>query len=108
MAAKVKKGDKVFVLAGRDKGQSGEVQRVMPAKNRAIVTGIHMVTRHMRPTQDRPEGGKLRKEASIHLSNLALVDPVEGDKPTRIGFRMGENGKKERYAKRSGAAIPGN
>jgi large subunit ribosomal protein L24 len=101
---KIRKGDKVVVLAGKDKGRTGEVLRVMPKEDRAVVRGINIVIRHQRQTQSQ-EGGLIRKEAPIHLSNLAVADPKDG-KPTRVGFKMeGEN--KVRFAKRSGETING-
>jgi large subunit ribosomal protein L24 len=108
MAAKIKKGDKVVVLTGRDKGRSGEVVEVRPADNRALVRGIHMVKRHQRQTPQQ-EGGIISKEGPIHLSNLALADPKDG-KPTRVGFKFvgkGDERKKVRVAKRSGVEIDG-
>ncbi len=106
MAARIRKGDKVVVLAGKDKGSEGTVVKVMPTENRAVVQGVNMVKRHQRPTQGDP-GGIKDKEAPIHLSNLALIDPEDG-KPTRVGFKIvgeGEAAKKVRYAKRSGEVI---
>ncbi|WP_114009109.1 50S ribosomal protein L24 [Cohaesibacter intestini] len=105
MAAKLKKGDRVIVLAGKDKGKSGEIVQVMPAEERAIVRGINMVKRHQRQAQGQ-EGGIVNKEASIHLSNLAMADPKDG-KPTRVGFTVKEDGTKVRVAKRSGDVIDG-
>jgi len=105
MAAKIKKGDKVVVITGRDKGRSGEVVRVMPAEERAIVRGVNMVKRHQRQTMQQ-EGGIITKEASVHLSNLALTDPKDG-KPTRVGFKVLEDGRKVRFSKRSGDLIDG-
>ena len=105
MAAKIRKGDRVIVLAGRDKGRTGEVLGVMPSDNRAIVQGINMVRRHQRQTASQ-EGGIITKEMPIHLSNLAHVDPKE-DKPTRVGFKTNEDGAKVRFAKRSGELIDG-
>ncbi|MCF4125925.1 50S ribosomal protein L24 [Methylobacterium sp. SyP6R] len=105
MAAKVKKGDKVVVLTGRDKGRTGEVIQVMPKEDRALVRGINMVKRHTRQTQTS-EGGIISKEAAIHLSNLAVADPKDG-MPTRVGFRILEDGRKVRFAKRSGDLIDG-
>ena len=103
MAAKIKKGDKVVVLAGRDKTRSGEVIKVMPDEGRALVRGVNMVRRHQRQTANQ-EGGIISKEAPIDLSNLALVDPKDG-KPTRVGFKILEDGRKVRFAKRSGDLI---
>ena len=108
MAAKIKKGDKVIVLAGRDKGRSGEVIEVRPSDDRALVRGINMIKRHQRQTAQQ-EGGIISKESMIHLSNLALADPKDG-KPTRVGFKFvgeGQDRKKVRIAKRSGAEIDG-
>ena len=105
MAAKIRKGDKVVVLTGRDKGRTGEVFEVRPADNKALVRGINMVKRHQKQTQAQ-EGGIVSKEASVHLSNLALADPKDG-KPTRVGFKIQADGKKVRIAKRSGAEIDG-
>lgn len=103
MAAKVKKGDRVAVLAGRYKGAEGEVLRVIPDEDRVVVQGVNIVTRHQRPNQMDP-GGIKRFEAPVHVSNVAHLDPRDG-KPTRIGFRIDEHGRKTRYAKRSGEAI---
>jgi large subunit ribosomal protein L24 len=105
MAAKIKKGDRVIVLAGRDKGRSGEVASVNPKASRAIVQGVNLVKRHTRQTA-QTEGGILSKEASIDLSNLALADPKSG-KPTRVGFKILEDGRKVRFAKLSGDLIDG-
>ena len=102
MACKIKKGDKVQVLTGRSKGHTGEVLKVNPTENRAIVQGANVVKRHTRPTQNS-EGGIIEKEAPIHLSNIAHVDPKD-DKPTRVGFKE-IDGRKVRYAKRSGEAL---
>ena len=103
MAAKIRKGDNVIVLSGRDRGRRGEVIQVMPDKGRALVRGIHMVKRHQRQTAAQ-DGGIISKEAPIHLSNLAIADPKDG-KPTRVGFKIMTDGKKVRVAKRSGAEI---
>jgi len=105
MAAKIRKGDKVVVLAGRDKGRTGEVVRVIPTDRRAVVAGVNMVKRHTRQTA-KTEGGILSKEAPIDLSNLAIADPKTG-KPTRVGFKILEDGRKVRFAKRSGDLIDG-
>ena len=102
---KIRKGDKVVVLAGKDKGRSGEVLSVQPKEDTAIVRGVNMVVRHQRQTQSQ-QGGLIRKEAPIHLSNIALADPKDG-KPTRVGFRLEADGKKVRVAKRSGEVING-
>ncbi len=105
MAAKIRKGDKVVVLTGRDKGRTGEVIEVRPTENRALVRGVNMVKRHQRQSANQ-EGGIISKEAPVHLSNLAVADPKDG-KPTRIGFKVLTDGKKVRVAKRSGAEING-
>ncbi|MDT3687031.1 MAG: 50S ribosomal protein L24 [Pseudorhodoplanes sp.] len=105
MAAKIRKGDKVVVLTGRDKGRTGEVIEVRPVEGRALVRGVNMVKRHQKQTAQH-EGGIISKEATIHLSNLALSDPKDG-KPTRVGFKIMNDGRKVRIAKRSGAEIDG-
>ena len=105
MAAKIKKGDKVVVLSGRDKGRNGEVVRVLPREDRAVVRGINVVKRHQKQTM-KEEGGIVRKELPIHLSNIALADPKDG-KPTRVGFKILDDGRKVRFAKRSGDLIDG-
>jgi len=104
MSARIRKGDKVVVITGRDKGRAGEVLEVRPTQNRAVVRGINVVKRHQRQSAQQ-EGGIISKELSVHMSNLALVDPSDG-KPTRIGFKM-VGDKKVRFAKRSGAEIDG-
>ena len=105
MAAKIKKGDKVVVLTGRDSGRTGEVVRVMPKEERALVRGVNLIKRHQRQTMNQ-EGGIIQKEAPVHLSNLALADPKDG-KPTRVGFKILDDGRKVRFAKRSGDLIDG-
>jgi large subunit ribosomal protein L24 len=108
MAARIRKGDRVVVLTGRDKGRTGEVIEVRPDESRALVRGINMVKRHQRQTANQ-EGGIISKEGPIHLSNLALADPRDG-KPTRVGFKFvgeGLDRKKVRFAKRSGVEIDG-
>jgi large subunit ribosomal protein L24 len=105
MAAKIKKGDRVVVLTGKDKGRQGQVLRVTPKDSRVLVAGINMVKRHTRPTQADPQGGIKNKEASLHISNVALLDPKSGE-PTRVGFRI-EGDKKVRVAKKSGEVING-
>jgi large subunit ribosomal protein L24 len=105
MAAKIKKGDRVVILAGRDKGRQGDVLKVLPQDSRVVVQGLNMVQRHTRPTQTDPQGGIKSKEAALHISNVALVDPKSGE-PTRVGFRV-EDGKKVRFAKKSGEVING-
>ena len=105
---KIKKGDKVVVLSGRDKGRTGEVIEVRPDEDRALVRGINMVKRHQRQSANQ-EGGIISKEGPIHLSNLAIADPKDG-KPTRVGFKFvgeGRDRKKVRFAKRSGVEIDG-
>jgi large subunit ribosomal protein L24 len=102
MAAKLRKGDKVVVLAGKDKGKEGEITQVLPKEGKAIVDGINIAIRHTRQSQSS-QGGRIPQPAPIQLSNLALVDPKEGG-PTRVGFRM-EGDKKVRYAKKSGEVI---
>lgn len=101
---KIRKGDKVVVLTGKDKGRNGEVLRVMPKDDKAVVRGVNIVRRHQKQSQTQ-EGGIISKEAPIHLSNIALVDPKDG-KPTRVGFEV-RDGKKVRVAKRTGAVING-
>lgn len=101
---KFKKGDRVVVLAGRDKGKQGEILKMIPKENRAIVRGVNVVRRHQKQTAQE-EGGIVSKEASIDLSNLAHEDPQDG-KPTRVGFKFLEDGKKVRFAKRSGELLP--
>jgi large subunit ribosomal protein L24 len=108
MAAKIRKGDKVVVIAGGDKGRSGEVIEIRTEQGRAVVRGVHMVKRHQKQTAQQ-EGGIISKEAAVHLSNLALADPKDG-KPTRVGFKFvgeGDHRRKVRIAKRSGVEIDG-
>ena len=105
MAAKIRKGDKVVVLSGRDRGRTGEVIEVRPDEGRALVRGVNLVKRHQKQTAQQ-EGGIVSKEAPIHLSNIAYADPKDG-KATRIGFKVLTDGKKVRIAKRSGAEIDG-
>ncbi len=104
MAAKIRKGDKVIIIAGRDKGRTGEVIEMRRADGRVLVRGVNVVKRHQKQTPTQ-EGGIISKEAPIHISNLALEDPKDG-KPTRIGFKFLDDGKKVRFAKRSGELIP--
>ena len=104
MAAKIRKGDKVIVLNGRDKGRTGEVFEVRPDENVALVRGVNMVKRHQKQSQNQ-EGGIISKESPIHLSNIAIVG--RDGKPTRVGFKIHADGKKVRFAKRSGAEIDG-
>ncbi|MGD9784006.1 MAG: 50S ribosomal protein L24 [Hyphomicrobiaceae bacterium] len=103
-AQKIKKGDHVIVLTGRDRGKHGEVIEVRPKEGRALVRGVNVVRKHQRQTAAQ-EGGIISKEAAIDLSNLAIEDPKDG-KPTRVGFKFLEDGKKVRFAKRSGEIIP--
>ena len=105
MAAKIRKGDKVIVLNGRDKGRTGEVFEVRPADGKALVRGVNLVKRHQRQTQTQ-EGGILTKEAPIALANVAIADPKTG-KATRVGFKILEDGRKVRFAKASGDLIDG-
>ncbi len=104
MAAKIKKGDKVIVLAGKDRGSEGEVVQVMPKADRLVVRGVNLIKKHQRQTPGQ-EGGIITREASIHVSNVALKDPSTG-KATRVGFKV-EDGKKVRVAKASGEVIDG-
>jgi len=100
---KIKKGDKVIVTTGREKGKSGEVLQVLRSDDRVLVQGVNMIKRHQRPSQISP-GGILEKEAPLHISNVALIDP-KSDLPTKVGYRMVEGGRKIRFARRSGEPI---
>ena len=104
MSAKIKKGDRVVLLAGKDKGRQGAVLKVMPKENRVVVEGLNMVQRHTKPTQGDPQGGIKHKEAALHVSNVAIVDSK--GKPTRVGFQI-EGDKKVRVAKTTGEVING-
>jgi large subunit ribosomal protein L24 len=104
MAAKIKKGDRVVVLAGKDKGRQGNVLKVLPKDERVVVEGLNMVQRHTKPSQGDPQGGIKNKEAALHVSNVAVVDSK--GKPTRVGFRV-EGDKKVRVAKTTGEVING-
>jgi large subunit ribosomal protein L24 len=104
MAAKIKKGDRVIMLTGKDKGRTGNVTRVMPKESRVVVSGLNMIQRHTRPSQTDPQGGIRHREASVHVSNVAIVD--SSGKPSRVGFRL-EDGKKVRVAKTTGEVIHG-
>ena len=100
---RIKKGDTVYVNAGNDKGKTGKVLSVDPAKQRVIVEGVNMVSKHTKPNAKQPQGGIIKQEAPVHVSNLNLIDPKSG-KPTRVGFKV-EDGKKVRIAKKSGEEI---
>jgi large subunit ribosomal protein L24 len=100
---KIRKGDHVVVITGKDKGKRGEVLKMLPAENRAIVKGVAMIRRHQKQTAAQ-EGGIIAKEAAIHVSNLALEDPKDGQ-PTRVGYKFLKDGRKVRFAKRSGEVI---
>jgi large subunit ribosomal protein L24 len=104
MAAKIKKGDRVVVLAGKDKGREGSVLKVFPKADRVLVQGLNIAQRHTKPTQGDPQGGVKNKEAPLHLSNVAIVD--SNGKPTRVGFRV-DGDKKVRFAKTTGEVING-
>ena len=104
MSAKIRKGDRVMILAGKDKGRQGAVLKVLPKDERVVVEGLNMVQRHTRPTQADPQGGIKHKEASLHLSNVAIVDSK--GKPTRVGFKL-DGDKKVRIAKTTGEVIHG-
>jgi large subunit ribosomal protein L24 len=105
-AAKIKKGDKVVVLSGKDKGKHGEVTKAFPKEGKVIVSGINMMTRHRKASQENPQGGLERLEAAMFVSKVAIEDPKTG-KPTRVGFKILEDGRKVRVAKRSGEVIDG-
>ncbi len=105
MAAKLRKGDKVVVIAGKDKGKRGEITSVLPKEGRAVVSGVNLIKKHNRPTQVSA-GGIETKEAAIQLSNLMIEDPKDGA-PTRVGFKVLEDGRKVRFAKKSGEVIDG-
>ncbi len=106
MAARIKKGDKVLVIAGASKGRRGEVLRVMPKEARAVVQGVAVAKIHTKPKGMGQPGGIMEREAAVHLSNLALIDP-SSDKPTKVGFRVLDGGRKVRVARKSGTAIDG-
>ncbi len=103
MAMKIKKGDKVIVITGKDKGKTGEVTKAMPKENKVIVSGVNMVKRHQKPSQESA-GGIVSKEAPIHVSNVAIVDPKSG-KGSRVGMKFLDDGRKVRVAKKSGEVI---
>ena len=100
----IKKGDLVYVNTGEYKGQKGKVLEVLPKKQRAIVEGVNMVSRHTKPNNEYPQGGIIKREATIHISNLSLIDPSSGE-PTRIGRRLNDDNKLVRYSKKSGEEI---
>lgn len=101
---RIKKGDKVVVIAGKDKGKTGSVLKVYPEESRVIIEGVNIVKRHTKPSQANPDGGIIEKEAPMHISNVAMADPKTG-KPSRVGYKFLEDGKKVRYAKKSGEMI---
>ena len=103
MGVKIKKGDRVIVTTGRDKGKKGEVLKVFPSESRTLISGVNVVKRHQRQTQTQ-QGGIVQKESTIHLSNLAHVDPKSGD-ASRVGFKFLKDGRKVRFAKKSGEVI---
>jgi large subunit ribosomal protein L24 len=100
----IKKGDTVYVIAGESKGQQGRVLEVLKSKDRAIVEGVNMISKHQKPNAEHPQGGIIKKEAGVHISNLMLVDPKTG-KPTRIGRKRNIEGKLVRFSKKSGEEI---
>ena len=104
MAARIRKGDTVLVISGASKGRQGEVMRVIPKDNRAVVQGVALATHHVKPTGMNEQGGIQQREAAVHLSNLKLIDPVS-KAPTKVGFRVLEDGRKVRVAKATGAVI---
>src|ERR1700744_664081 len=106
MAARIRKGDRVLVIAGADKGKRGDVLRVMPKEDRAVVQGVRMAKHHRKQTGIGQPGGIIEQEAAIHLSNLMLLDP-KNDQPTRVGFRVLEDGRKVRVARKTGQVIEG-
>ena len=105
-AAKIRKGDKVVVLSGRDKGKTGEITAAMPKDSKVVVSGVNIATRHKKATQENPQGGLERREAPMHVSKVAILDPKDG-KATRVRFETGQDGKKVRVAARSGEKING-
>ncbi|HYD88324.1 MAG TPA: 50S ribosomal protein L24 [Vitreimonas sp.] len=104
MAARIKKDDTVIVIAGKDKGRSGRVLKVLPDEDRVVVEGVNLAKRHTAPNMANPQGGVIAKEAPLHISNVALRDPKTG-KPTRVGFKVNDKGRKVRVAKGSGVEI---
>ena len=105
-AAKIRKGDKVVVLSGRDKGKTGEIVSALPKDGKVVVSGVNIATRHKKATQENPQGGLERREAPMHVSKVAIVDPKDG-KATRVRFETAKDGKKVRVAARSGEKIDG-
>ena len=105
-AAKIRKGDKVVVLSGRDKGKTGEIVSALPKDGKVVVSGVNIATRHKKATQENPQGGLERREAPMHVSKVAIVDPKDG-KATRVRFETSKDGKKVRVAARSGEKIDG-
>ena len=105
-AAKIRKGDKVVVLSGRDKGKTGEIVSALPKDGKVVVSGVNIATRHKKATQDNPQGGLERREAPMHVSKVAIIDPKDG-KATRVRFETAKDGKKVRVAARSGEKIDG-
>jgi large subunit ribosomal protein L24 len=105
-AAKIKKGDRVVVLSGKDKGKHGDVVKALPKDGKVVVSGVNIAVRHVKPSQANPQGGLERREAPIHISKVAIEDPKTG-KPSRVGFRIEKDGSKVRVAKRSGEVING-
>ncbi len=103
---KLKKGDEVIVIAGKDKGRKGTIIKAMPSENRVVVGGVNVATRHRKPDRANPNGGIVKEEKSIHVSNVALADPKEG-KATRVGYKTLDDGRKVRVAKRSGEVVNG-
>jgi large subunit ribosomal protein L24 len=104
MARHIKKGDHVVVIAGDDKGKTGEVLRVDPAAGKVLVQGINRVYRHLRPSRQHPQGGRIQKEMPLHISNVLPIDP-KTNQPTRVGFRLRQDGTKERFARKSGESL---
>ncbi len=104
MARHIEKGDQVVVIAGNDKGKTGEVMRIDAQSNKILVQGVNRVYRHLRPSREHPQGGRIQKEMPIHISNVVPADPQTGQ-ATRVGFRIKDDGSKERYAKKSGASL---
>jgi large subunit ribosomal protein L24 len=100
----VRKGDTAIVISGNDKGKKGKVLEVIPAKSRAIIEGVNMITKHVKPSANNPEGGIERTEASIHISNIMVVDPSSGE-PTKVGRKLNDNGKLQRFSKKTGELI---